>query len=106
MNYPDLGFWNSHFLHRFTDGLAANDDAIRKTHQAKFTLVDVLDMSDEGMPCESRDEPGEQQASNQINVNDVWLKVADVPAKSKDSLYQLYRSLCLIEREMLDAEAT
>jgi hypothetical protein len=106
MNNTYLGFWNAHFLHRSTDGLAANDDAIRKTHHGEFTLVDVLDVSDEGMSCESRDEPAEQYASKQINVNDVWLKVADVPVKSKDSPHELHRSMCLVEWEMFDAKAT
>jgi hypothetical protein len=60
MNNTYLGFWNAHFLHRLADGLTANDDAVCKTHHSEFTFVDVLDVGDKGMPCESRKEPAEQ----------------------------------------------
>ena len=60
MNHTYLGLWNAQFLHRFTAGLTANDDAVRKTHHGEFALVDVLDVSDKGMACGSRDEPAEQ----------------------------------------------
>jgi hypothetical protein len=60
MNNTYLGFRYAHFLHRFTDGGTANDDAVRKTHHGEFTLVDILDVSDKGMTRESREEPAEQ----------------------------------------------
>jgi hypothetical protein len=105
MNYTYLGFRNAHFLHGSTDRLAANDDTIGKTHHGGFALVDVLDVSDKGMACESRDEPGEQKASRRMNVNNVWLKVAEITAKSNDSFHELQRTTCLVKREMLDLEA-
>jgi len=59
MNNTYLLFWNAQALHRFTDRGTTNDDAIRKTHHGEFAFVDVRDVSDKGVPGESREEPAE-----------------------------------------------
>jgi hypothetical protein len=39
-----------------------------------------------------------------MGVNNVWLKVAQIPAKDEDGFHELPRTTCLVEREMPDHE--
>jgi hypothetical protein len=99
-----LGFGNSHFLHTLPDRPAANDDTIGKTHHGRYTLMHILNVSNQGVACESCDQPCKQEASARVNVNNVRLKFAEAPAKCKESFQQLQRPPALVEREMLDIE--
>jgi len=100
-----LGFRNAHFLHTLADCPAANDDTIGKTHHGRYALMDVLDVSNQGVMCESRDQPCKQQASARMNVNNVWLKNAEIPMKCNHSFHQLQRPSPLVEWEMLNIES-
>jgi hypothetical protein len=66
--------------------------------------VDIVDVSNKRVPAESRDQPGEHKTSTRMRVNNVWLKVAEIPAKDNDGFYERQRTTRLIEREMADFE--
>ena len=61
--------------------------------------MDIVHVSNKRVPAESRDQPGEHKASTGMGVNNVWLKVAEIPSKDKDGFYERQRTTSLIERK-------
>ena len=66
--------------------------------------MDIVDVSNKRVPAESRDQPGEHKACTRMGVNNVWLKLAEIPTKDNDGFYERQRTTRLIEREMADFE--